>query len=463
MTTLQTYPIALNQRLHQWWERHQQHLIQIAIIGVVLIASVLLGVKASLLTLIGLFALGSVLIFIKQPALALLLSVLGGFSVPFSGPSGLNITMLGVALLLILWILEMVVRRRSVRIVSIETARPALWLVVVSILAFGVGQLAWYQTLHAPMGAQLGGLFIIILSVGAFLVVCNQVKSLFWIQLLTWVFLAFSSLHIIGWIAPTLGRYVNPLFQYGTTMSLFWLWVVSLSFSQAFFNHKLHPIIRGMLGMLAILTIFVAYHYLNDWKSGWVPPVVSIGAMFGLLSPRLGVVMMLASSYPAPRLLSDVIGTDQYSYGTRLDAWKIVLEIAKVNPILGLGPANYHWYTPLFPIRGYAVKFNSHSQYVDLIAQTGILGLACFVWFVWVMGRLCWRLSRRAPEGFARAYVYGAFGGLVGTVAASALGDWVLPFFYNVGMNGFRSSVLSWIFLGGLVVIDQVLGQEKDA
>ena len=97
MTTLQTYPIALNQRLHQWWERHQQQLIQMAIIGVVLIASVLLGVKASLLTLIGLFALGSVLIFIKQPALALLLSILGGFSAPFSGPSGLNITMLGVA------------------------------------------------------------------------------------------------------------------------------------------------------------------------------------------------------------------------------------------------------------------------------------------------------------------------------------------------------------------------------
>jgi O-antigen ligase len=146
-----------------------------------------------------------------------------------------------------------------------------------------------------------------------------------------------------------------------------------------------------------------------------------------------------------------------------LDAWKIVLEIVKVNPILGLGPANYHWYTPLFPIRGYAVKFNSHSQYVDLIAQTGLLGLACFGWFAWEMARLCWRLSRRAPEGFARAYVYGAFGGLVGTMAAGFLGDWVLPFFYNVGMNGFRSSVLSWVFLGGLVVIEQLLEESPAA
>jgi hypothetical protein len=33
------------------------------------------------------------------------------------------------------------------------------------------------------------------------------------------------------------------------------------------------------------------------------------------------------------------------------------------------------------------------------------------------------------------------------------LGDWLFPFFYNVGMYGFRSAVLPWIFLGALVAI----------
>ncbi|MCX6044220.1 MAG: O-antigen ligase family protein, partial [Chloroflexi bacterium] len=196
--------------------------------------------------------------------------------------------------------------------------------------------------------------------------------------------------------------------------------------------------------------------YLNDWKSGWVPALVSIAAMLGLFSPNLGVLLAIGGTIPAPRMLSDVIGTDEYSYGTRLDAWSIVLKIVKVDPILGLGPANYHWYTPLFPIRGYAVQFNSHSQYIDLIAQTGALGLGCFLWFAWAVGRLCWRLRTTAPEGFARAYVYGAFGGLIGSLVAGALGDWVLPFFYNVGLNGFRSSILTWLFLGGLVVIDKL-------
>jgi hypothetical protein len=35
------------------------------------------------------------------------------------------------------------------------------------------------------------------------------------------------------------------------------------------------------------------------------------------------------------------------------------------------------------------------------------------------------------------------------------LGDWILPFFYNIGLTGFRASMLAWIFLGGLVFLEQ--------
>jgi O-antigen ligase len=147
---------------------------------------------------------------------------------------------------------------------------------------------------------------------------------------------------------------------------------------------------------------------------------------------------------------------NQYSYMTRIAAARVMTEIIKINPVIGLGPANYYWYTPLFPILGYAVQFNSHNNYIDIIAQTGLLGLACFLWFAWEVWRLGWRLRSIVPEGFARAYVYGALGGLVATMAAGMLGDWVLPFIYNVGYDGFRSSVLGWLFLGGLMALEQI-------
>jgi O-antigen ligase len=131
-------------------------------------------------------------------------------------------------------------------------------------------------------------------------------------------------------------------------------------------------------------------------------------------------------------------------------------QIIKASPIWGLGFANYYWYTPLFPIRGYAVSFNSHNNYVDIVAQTGLVGLVCVLWFFGEAGTLCSRLRDQVPTGFARAFVYGAMGGLAGTIVLAMLGDWVLPFVYNIGLFGFRTSILAWLFLGGLVSLEQM-------
>jgi O-antigen ligase len=170
--------------------------------------------------------------------------------------------------------------------------------------------------------------------------------------------------------------------------------------------------------------------------------------------------MAVAGIFPALYLASEAIATDQYSYSTRTEAWLLVLEMVKSSPLLGFGPANYYWYTPLFPIRGWAVAFNSHSQYVDIIAQTGILGLFCFCWFAWEVWRLGFRLRNRVPAGFAQAYVYGALGGWIGTLASGILVDWFLPFAYNIALRGFRASVLVWFFIGGLASIEQMYRRE---
>jgi O-antigen ligase len=153
----------------------------------------------------------------------------------------------------------------------------------------------------------------------------------------------------------------------------------------------------------------------------------------------------------------DLIAADDYSWGTRVDAWRIILEISRVSPLLGMGFANYYWYTPLFPIRGWRVSFNSHSQFVDLIAQTGYLGLLSFFWLFFELGRLSWTVARKLPDGFARGYAYGVLAGIVATQVAAFLGDWVLPFVYNVGLTGFRSGILPWIFIGGVIALEQML------
>jgi O-antigen ligase len=341
---------------------------------------------------------------------------------------------------------------------------PLLALVLAAALAFGVGQLPWFSFAgSAPLDAQLGGLAIYVLAAGAFLLVAHQVRDLYWLQALTWLFLALGTLFVAGWLVSAIGHFTGRLFQLGAVSnSLFWVWLVALAFGQAVFNQKLHPAWRLALGSLVVATLYVAFVENYGWKAGWLPPLLALAVIVGSRSRRAGLALLVIGAVPVISLVSQAIASDTYSYMTRIEAWRLMLEIIKVNPILGFGPANYYWYTPLYPLLGWSVQFNSHSQYVDIVAQTGLLGLACFLWFVWEMGRLGWRLRSQVPPGFAQAYVYGALGGLAGTLLACVLVDWLLPFVYNIGLAGFRGSILAWLFLGGLVSLEQ-MARRQDA
>lgn len=435
----------------------------LAIVGILLLSAALpfAGSQWLLILFLGLpIGIGAILVFMRWPPLGLIALVITALVVPSPElPGGLNAAVLFLIFLIGLWILDMIVSKR--KLISSRTFWPLLALVGVAILSFGVGQLPWFSFARAaPLDAQIGGLFIFVLAAGIFLLTAHQIRDLRWLQWLTWTFLVLTAIHLATWFIPPIGPYVN-FFQLGTyNNSLFWVWLVALAFSQALINQKLHIVWRLLLGGLAIATLYKGVVLNSDWKSGYLPPLAAVAAIISLRSWRVALMMVVLGIVPAIYLGSEAMATDEYSVSTRVDAWLIMVEIIKVNPILGFGPANYYWYTPLFPIRGWAVQFNSHNQYLDIIAQVGLLGMACFLWFAVEAGWLAWRLRPQVPAGFARAYVYGAFGGLAGMLAAGALADWIFPFTYNVGLTGFRTSMLGWLFLGGLVSVEQIFRRQ---
>lgn len=438
----------------RWISAHDQQLIRLAAILAIFAGAFLLGRRPSVVPLLGMAGIVLILIFYRWPVVGALLTVIGGMAAPYSGPSGLNVAMIGMALLIGIWIMQMLVVQRRFVLVDWPTVRAGLALCLVGILAFLMGLLPWFRTQQAPLGAQLGGLALVILSVGTFAWASNAIKSLAWLKVLTYGFIIYGSLHLVGYFLPSLGSYTDWLFVNGATGSMYWTWLVVLAFGQAVFNRQLGVIPRLALIAVVLATIYVAFVVQNDWKSGWVPALIGIAAIFMVSSWRVAILMVIAGFVPSAVLLQRAITSDTYSYSTRIEAWEILARIIRVNPVLGLGPSNYYWYTPLFSIRGYNVQFNSHSQYVDLVAQFGIAGLLAFLWFVFEIVRVALRLWR-APvtDGFARAYVYSAIGGFAASLAAGFFGDWLLPFFYNVGLAGFRASLLPWLFMGGLVAI----------
>lgn len=361
-----------------------------------------------------------------------------------------------LGLLTALWFLKMLIYDKRITLPDSRPVKPLLLFLLVVTFAFVGGQLPWFPlAASASLASQLGGLSIFLLSGFAFLLVGTQIDEIRWLKWLVGVFLGLGVFYLINRVIPQ--SQVNAeLFQHGFDGSMFWVWMVALASGQAFFNPSLSWPKRLFFLAVAAATFGVAFVQLNDWKSGWIPPLVVILILVALWSWRYLFFFVPFAIRPAIDLANMVVNSDLYSLSTRIDAWLILLKMIKVNPILGLGPANYHWYTPLFPIRGYYVTFNSHNQYMDFLAQAGILGLLLFLWFAWETGRLGWSLRTAPLGGFGRGFVYGALAGLGGTLVSAALGDWLVPFVYNVAMIGTRASFMAWLFLGGLVALDQI-------
>ena len=420
------------------------------------------GSRTILITLFGtVVAIAGFLALLRHPSLGFILIFLGGMFVPFAGPGGFNASILTLILMIGLWFMDMLVVRRRFEFVRSRPIRPAFYSLVISIIAFAMGQIPWFVfSNQAPIDAQIGGFAIYFFLVLAMIMTANVIRDIKWLKGIVWMFIGLGFIYVIGRIFQL--SIIDSLYQHGVKAnSMFWMWMVALPLGQAIYNNHLSQRTRAMLYGIVAMTFYVSFVQQNDWKSGWVPSAVVAAALIGWKFRKVLPFMVPFILMVVIYLAQDLISTDEYSWGTRVDAWLVILEISRVSPIIGLGFANYWWYARLFPIRGYFIRFNSHSQYVDIVAQTGILGLLCFLWILFEIGRLSWKLMTQLPDGFAKGYAHSVFAGVLGSLMAAFLVDWLLPFAYNIGLDGVRASILPWIFFGGLISIEQIYMMNK--
>ena len=413
------------------------------------------------------------LILLRWPVLGFVGIIIAAMLIPFSLGTGTETGINAAALLLLvmigLWIFEMVGFKRQIRLYPSRAVTAALVFIFVSILAFGFGQISWFFIASAPAAAQFGGLMIFVLSAGAFLVAAHKIQSVKELQWMVAVLLGIGFMFFLGRIIlPYNVNLYNYFVRQGVLGALFYVWLVAMAFSQAFFNRDLDQKWRIGLVILLLMIFYVNIGITRAWASGWLPPLVAVVIVIFAAKPRTGVILMILGAIflAINSGLASTIATEGdnlYSITTRLEAWKVLGEMIMVSPIFGLGMANYYYYTPLYSIMGFNIRFNSHNNYIDILAQTGIVGLICFFWFVWEIWRVGWGLRASAREGFSKAYVYGVLGGIAGTVFAGMLGDWVVPFVYNIGLEGFRASVIAWLFMGGLLALQQIEARSRSA
>lgn len=374
--------------------------------------------------------------------------------VPISIPAGesrVSAAMLLVMLLAGIWILAAVVIRRGVTLQRSVLNAPLLAFATVCVMA-----LVWSIAFRDPLLiqydrfilVQLGALAAMVLSPIAALLIANFThtpRQLWWIAVPFLVIgVAFSMARVAGHDIPLIN-----------TRGLFPMWFVALAYAVLIAQPKLRLWMRVGLATALALNLYAMGIMQVEWLSGWLPSIVAIAAItlfrsrfwFLVLAVVLAVAGVLLMPFYQETFSSD---KEVQGNGDRLILWKMSWEHTQDHPLLGSGPAGY----ALHYITYHPQEARStHNNYLDIVAQTGVLGSAIWIWLVAAAAREGYVVLKHAPRGSLRTLGLAACGGLLASVVAMMLGDWVLPFAYNQGIEGFRYTVFSWIFLGVLMSI----------
>jgi O-antigen ligase len=126
------------------------------------------------------------------------------------------------------------------------------------------------------------------------------------------------------------------------------------------------------------------------------------------------IIDRLSSSTQELFAFEDVRGIDitpdNYAVAERLAHWQAALNMASYHPWLGIGFGNYEAAYPAYRLLNWSEPLgHAHNYYLNILAETGILGLLAYgkVWFFIIA--MSWR-ARRHPDTLARLVVVGLLG-----------------------------------------------------
>lgn len=442
----------------------------------VLFAAAVFGRLASLRWLLLFVVGGGTLVLLKVPNLGLLAVVAAALVVPLEFSTGtevkLNLATLLVPALFALWLLEGI-RARSLHWMPSPVNRPLSLFLITGLLSLLVGNATWDPAVPKSSSfllVQLAQWAIFAIAAMAFWLTANLREPEVWLPRLTWVFLLIGNgLMLMGMLPGIGGIMIGRFATLAFIRAPFWMLMAAVAGGQLLFNTTLSNFLRVALGGLIVMVISFAFFRFRGSSSTWMGVGVALAVLGWLRWPKLRwsvlvLVVLLAVFGGLFSSVYEFAGGDRdwvRTGGSRLALIERVLSVAMRNPITGLGPASYRLYAGTEPLKYVDALWlnpliNSHNNWVDLFAHTGLLGLGVFVWFAVALGMYGWQLSRRYRDGFLGGYVATVLAAWIASLVLMLFADWILPFVYNVGFSGFQASVLVWLYMGGLLALERI-------
>ena len=175
----------------------------------------------------------------------------------------------------------------------------------------------------------------------------------------------------------------------------------------------------GWLGFVAGGFVFLIL--LIQWISPRLPRFWRLWTLPLVLGGTLGSLALAVVSI-APlqeRFLSIFAGHEDSSNSFRIYVWRAVLDMIQASPIIGIGPGNdaFNKVYPFYQEPGYTA-LSAYSIFLEVWVETGIIGLACFLWLLLVtLAQGCMAIQRlrikAERDGFWLMAAIATIGGMV--------------------------------------------------
>lgn len=164
---------------------------------------------------------------------------------------------------------------------------------------------------------------------------------------------------------------------------------------------------------MALLVYWWSLEMLPFWRT-WSLPII-LGSLIG--------VLLLAIIFVEPlrlRVVSIFTDRQDSSNNFRRNVWDAVFRMIGDHPIIGIGPG-HHSFNKVYPLyqKPRYSALSAYSIFLEVAVETGVMGLACFLWLIIVTFNTAFiQLQRfrklRSIEGF---WVIGAIAALLGMLA----------------------------------------------
>jgi len=190
----------------------------------------------------------------------------------------------------------------------------------------------------------------------------------------------------------------------------------------------------GVAAALAALTVMAGVSS-RCQERGYVRPL----ATAALIVPLALVWASQADPGLNRRLTA---GVDEASPGqpSRIEFWTAALDMLRDRPLLGVGPDNFRWqFVSYSGVAENNLGIHAHDQYVEALADTGILGLLSLAW-------LLARLVRHASDGVRLATTSAEWPWRAALLAS--LSAWLLHALLDDFERFWPTSVAFWLIAG---------------